>query len=210
MRAWPIQRCAGMIQEDPVSLSLPNASKLDLADASCPKGAVGLGYLPRRRRFAKCEAEEAALKLSYGPSRAFLLAAGFLCGAATTLAQTDTPQSSSTPGQATPGTQGVSPFAGSVPAKLVPGVLSLSLQDAIDRGLKQNLGALLSNAEIGSARGQRWEQLSALLPHLTSSPYLANSKINLAELGITSIAGATIPPADGPFSYFDARISLTQ
>jgi outer membrane protein TolC len=150
------------------------------------------------------------LKLSYGPSRAFLLAAGFLCGAATTLAQTDTPQSSSTPGQATPGTQGVSPFAGSVPAKLVPGVLSLSLQDAIDRGLKQNLGALLSNAEIGSARGQRWEQLSARLPHLTSSPYLANSKINLAELGITSIAGATIPPADGPFSYFDARISLTQ
>ena len=150
------------------------------------------------------------MNLSYGPSRAFLLAAGFLCGAATTLAQTDTPQSSSTPGQAIPGTQGVSPFAGSVPAKLVPGVLSLSLQDAIDRGLKQNLGALLSSAEIGSARGQRWEQLSALLPHVTSSPYVSDSKINLAELGITSLGGNPIPPADGPFSYFDARVSVTQ
>jgi outer membrane protein TolC len=97
-----------------------------------------------------------------------------------------------------------------VPAKLLPGVLSLSLQDAIDRGLKQNLGALLSSAEIGSARGQRWEQLSALLPHVTSSPYVSDSKINLAELGITSLGGNPIPPADGPFSYFDARISVTQ
>ena len=81
----------------------------------------------------------------------------------------------------------MSPFAGSVPAKLVPGVLPLSLQDAIDRGLKQNLGLLLSNADIRSARGQRWEQLSALLPHVTAAPYVADSKINLAELGFTSL-----------------------
>jgi outer membrane protein TolC len=150
------------------------------------------------------------VKLSYGPSRIFLLAGFLLLGAAPSFAQSDTTTGSSTPGQAIPGTQGVSPFAGSVPAKLIPGVMSLSLQDAIDRGLKQNLGALLSSAEIGSARGQRWEQLSALLPHVTAAPYVSDSKINLAELGITSIAGATIPPADGPFSYFDARISVTQ
>ncbi len=150
------------------------------------------------------------MKLSYGPSRMFLLAGVLLYGAAASFAQSGTTPSSSTPGQAIPGTQGVSPFAGSVPAKLVPGVMSLSLQDAIDRGLKQNLGALLSNAEIGSARGQRWEQLSALLPHVTAAPYVAASEINLAELGITSLGGATIPPSDGPFSYFDARVSVTQ
>jgi outer membrane protein TolC len=150
------------------------------------------------------------LKVSYGAGRTVLMAGVFLYGAATTLAQSETTTSSSTPGQAIPGTQGVSPFAGSVPAKLVPGVVPLSLQDAIDRGLKQNLGALLSSAEIGSARGQRWEQLSALLPHVTASPYVADSKINLAELGITSLGGNPIPPADGPFSYFDARISVTQ
>jgi outer membrane protein TolC len=39
-----------------------------------------------------------------------------------------------TPGQPIPGTQGLSPFAGSVPAKSVPGVIAISLQDAIDRG----------------------------------------------------------------------------
>jgi outer membrane protein TolC len=142
------------------------------------------------------------VKLSDGPRRMFLLAGFFLYGAATSFAQSGATISSSTPGQAIPGTQGVSPFAGSVPAKLVPGVMSLSLRDAIDRGLKQNLGAFLSSAEIGSARGRRWEQLSALLPHVTASPYVAASEINLAAIGITSIAGAKIPPSDGPFSYF--------
>src|SRR6202030_4008686 len=108
------------------------------------------------------------------------------------------------------GTPAGSSFAGSVPAKLVPGVIPLSLQEAIDRGLKQNLGLLLSNTDIRSARGQRWEQLSALLPHVTAAPYVAASEINLAELGITSISGASIPPSVGPFSYFDARVTVTQ
>jgi outer membrane protein TolC len=97
-----------------------------------------------------------------------------------------------------------------VPAKLVPGVISLSLQEAINRGLKQNLGLLLSHADIGSARGQRWEQLSTLLPHVTASPYVDASKVNLAELGLTSFAGVPLPRSVGPFSYFDARASVTQ
>ena len=125
-------------------------------------------------------------------------------------AQTETIPSSSTPGQAIPGTGGVSTFAGSVPTKLVPGVLPLSLRDAIDRGLKQNLGLLLSHADIRSARGQRWEQLSALLPHLTVAPYVEASKINRAELGLTSVGGIRIPTSVGPFSYFDARANVSQ
>jgi outer membrane protein TolC len=150
------------------------------------------------------------LRLNYGPARPFLLAGVLLCGEATSLAQTPaTP--ASTPGQAIPGTLGVSPFAGSTPARLVPGVLPLSLQEAIDRGLKQNLGLLLSDANIRSARGQRWEQLSALLPHVAVNPYIADSQINLAELGFTSIGGATtLPPSVGPFSYFDARLTVNQ
>jgi outer membrane protein TolC len=150
------------------------------------------------------------VKLSFGPSCMLLLAGVFLYETTLSFAQSGATPSSSTPGQAIPGTQGVSPFAGSVPAKLVPGVMSLSLQDAIDRGLKQNLGALLSSAEIGSARGQRWEQLSALLPHVAAAPYVAASEINLAELGFTSLSGVSIPASVGPFSYFDARVSVTQ
>ena len=140
----------------------------------------------------------------------FLLSGLLICGAAISLAQTETTPGSSNPGQAIPGTSGVSPFAGSVPAKLVPGVIPLSLQDAINRGLKQNLGLLLSHADIRTARGERWEQLSALLPHVTAAPYAEASKINLAELGLTGIDGVKIPPSDGPFSYLDARASVSQ
>src|SRR5260370_13164737 len=121
--------------------------------------------------------------VSYGFGRTFLLAGILLCAAATCFAQSETTSSPSTPGQAIPGTGGVSPFAGSVPEKLVPGVMPLSLQGAIDRGLKQNLGVLLSNADIRSARRQRWEPLSTLLPHVNGSPYVAASEINLGEIG---------------------------
>ena len=126
------------------------------------------------------------------------------------LAQTESTPGSSDPGQAIPGTSGVSPFAGSVPAKLVPGVMPLSLQDAISRGLKQNLGLLLSRADIRSARGQRWEQFSALLPRVTAAPDVEASKINLSELGLTSFGGITLPRSVGPFSYFDARAAVAQ
>jgi len=88
--------------------------------------------------------------------------------------------------------------------------MPLSLRDAIDRGLKQNLGALLSSADIRSARGQRWEQLSALLPHVTAAPYADVSQINLNELGISlTIPGLNISPSI-LFSYFDARVNVDQ
>jgi outer membrane protein TolC len=149
--------------------------------------------------------------------RRFLLLAGvlicalFIHGAATSLAQTDITSGPSTPGQAIPGTGGVSSFASSVPVKLVPGVVPLSLREAIDRGLRQNLGLLLSNADIRSARGQRWEQLSALLPHVTATPYIEESRVNIDELGFAGLAAQLrLPSSVVLFSYFDARAALTQ
>ncbi len=143
-----------------------------------------------------------------GLSRVFLPAAVLLFWTALSVAQAGT-SSAGTPGRALLGTQ--TPFAGSVPSNPIPGVMSISLQDAIDLGLKQNLGLLLSNAEIQSARGQRWEQLSALLPHVTAAPYLDVSKTNLSEVGFSFKApGLTLPTSVGPFSYFDARANLTQ
>ena len=149
-----------------------------------------------------------------GPLRTplpFLLAGVLIYGIATSTAQTDSTPASGAPGQAIPGTGGASPFASSVPVKLVPGILPLSLQDAIDRGLRQNLGLLISRADTRFARGQRWEQLSALLPHVTASPYVADSKTNIAQVGLAGLAHAFhISPSVGPFSYFDARAAVTQ
>jgi outer membrane protein TolC len=89
--------------------------------------------------------------------------------------------------------------------------MQLSLQDAIDRGLRQNLGLLLSRADTRSARGQRWEQLSALLPHVTATPYVADSKVNIDEVGLSHVVSLFhLSPSVGPFSYFDARAAVTQ
>lgn len=153
------------------------------------------------------------MELRYDLGRAFVLSGILLCAVSgltqSSFAQSGTASSPSTPGQAIPGTGGVSPFAGSVPEKPVPGLLPLSLQGAIDRGLKQNLGVLLSNADIRAARGQRWQQLSALLPHVDAAPYVTASEINLGELGLGSFGGIQIPPSV-VFSYFDARFAVSQ
>jgi outer membrane protein TolC len=102
-------------------------------------------------------------------------------------------------------------FSGSVPGKFVPGVVPITLQDAIERGLKQNLGALLSNQDVLAAHGTRWQQLSALLPHVTASPLIDVSQVNLKEFGFTfNIPGQSIPSIVGPFAYFDARAFLDQ
>jgi outer membrane protein TolC len=149
------------------------------------------------------------LRTIYKSGCAFLLAGVLWPYSPSARAQTPTAPSPNTP--ALTGTLQGGPYSGSVPTKPVSRVIQLSLQEAIDHGLKQNLGALLSNADIRSARGQRWEQLSALLPHATLAPYVAMSKINLGELGLTSLPGAAaLPAAVGPFSYFDSRAAVTQ
>jgi outer membrane protein TolC len=139
----------------------------------------------------------------------FLCVAVLTCGAGLSAAQTASLPASSPP--VLPASNAANPFAGSVPTKAVPGVLPLSLQDAIDRGLKQNLGLLVARADILSARGERWQQLSALLPHVTAGPYVAASKTNIDEAGLARIANLFhISPSVGPFSYFDARAAATQ
>ncbi|HTW31940.1 MAG TPA: TolC family protein [Candidatus Sulfotelmatobacter sp.] len=98
-----------------------------------------------------------------------------------------------------------------MPAKLVPGRMPLSLEHAIDLGLKHNLGLLLSQADTRAARGQRWEELSALLPQVSAGPYAAASKINVDELGFSGLATLLhISPSVGPYSYFDARAAVSQ
>ena len=150
-----------------------------------------------------------------GLFRAFLRIIVFqfaaLCLAAATIAQSDAQAPASVPGQTIPGTLGVAPFSGSVPVdKAIPGILPLSLQGAVNRGLRQNLGALLSSADIQSARGQRWQYLSDLLPHVTADPYIAVSRINLAEIGFKNPEAVGLSTGVGPFSYFDSRISVSQ
>lgn len=151
----------------------------------------------------------AAIPFLAAPAWAQSMGAGAASGGASTSAsQPATQLTSPQPAAA----QSQNPYSGSVPSSPVPGVLKLTLQGAIDRGLKQNLGQLLASADVQSARGQRWQQLSALLPHVSASPYIDVSQVNLKEFGFSfpSLPGVSVPTIVGPFSYFDARASLTQ
>ena len=149
--------------------------------------------------------------ISSGAAIRLLCAIALILGAIFSYAQTSSVSISNTPGQNLPAGNGANSFSGSVPAKLVPGRMPLSLENAIDLGLKHNLGLLLSQADTRTARGQRWQELSALLPQVTAGPYIAESKLNLEELGFAGVASAFhISSSVGPFSYFDARAAVTQ
>jgi outer membrane protein TolC len=119
-------------------------------------------------------------------------------------------QNSPTPSISLPGSQ--SPFTGSEPeGKATPDVLQLSFQEAIDRGLRNNLGLLLSGDQTLTARGERWKELSNLLPNLTARIQEDVQTQSLTALGLKSnVFPFPIPRVIGPFNYFDARASLTQ
>src|SRR6516225_3162059 len=72
------------------------------------------------------------------------------------------------------------PFSGSVISeKATSEFIKLSLKDAINRGLKANLGALLTEQGITSARAERWRALQAMLPDVTAGVTEAVQQINL-------------------------------
>jgi len=98
-------------------------------------------------------------------------------------------------------------FQGSVPtdtASTTP--LALTLRGAIERGLKTNLGLLISESTSETVRGQRMEALSALLPKLNARVTQAEEQISLKQLGFNlKIPGVSIPSINGPFHYTDVR-----
>ncbi|HLJ89891.1 MAG TPA: TolC family protein [Candidatus Angelobacter sp.] len=92
--------------------------------------------------------------------------------------------------------------------KLVPGVLKLSLLEALDRGIKHNLGLLLSQQQTGTARADYWRSLSELLPDVSFRTSEDIQRVNLAAFGIPfTINGSSVV---GPFSIFDARPTVSQ
>src|SRR5438067_3524664 len=105
--------------------------------------------------------------------------------------------------------QAQDPFAGGrVTEKATPGVLQLTLLDAIERGLRNNLGLLVSGYGIEAARAARLKVLADLLPNLTTLTRESSQQVNLAAFGIP--AGSGFPAIVGPFHIFDARAFLSE
>jgi outer membrane protein TolC len=99
-------------------------------------------------------------------------------------------------------------FQGSVPIGVASSTpLSLTLRDAISRGLRTNLGLLLSGQASETARGERLRSLSALLPQVTGEVSGNVDQIDLKTRGISFHlpGGFSTPTVVGPFDCTDAR-----
>src|SRR6185312_14332543 len=79
--------------------------------------------------------------------------------------------------------------------------VALSLEEAIARGLRQNLAPILAANVTEQARAQKLSALAALLPNVEATAGETRQKLNLAAFGF-SFPG--VPLLVGPFNVFQA------
>ena len=107
--------------------------------------------------------------------------------------------------------QTAGPFSGSVPGgDSSPEPLPLTLSDAVERGLKYNLGLINIEQQVESARGARLRALRDLLPRVEARAGDTRQTTNLAAFGFDPSLFPGIPPIVGPYNIFDARIAASQ
>lgn len=102
------------------------------------------------------------------------------------------------------------PFLGSVPGgKPAAGILRLTLREAIDRGLRANLGLVLSGEDTKAASGGRWQALSRLLPQVNGAVSGSQQELNLQAMVGPNTLPPSIPPIPSPFHVFDTRLYVS-
>lgn len=84
-------------------------------------------------------------------------------------------------------------------------ILALSLDQAIARGLKYNLGLILTSQSTQSAHGQKLTELQALLPTVDGKVTESVQQTDLQAQGLR-IPG--FPSIIGPYGYTDIRATL--
>jgi outer membrane protein TolC len=99
------------------------------------------------------------------------------------------------------------PYSGSIPqGKATGDVIDLTVTDALDRGLKYNLGIFLSTQTTAEARAARLQTLSHLLPNLNGSFGEQITRTNLDAFGF-KFPG--FPSSVGPFSLTTVQATGT-
>lgn len=103
-------------------------------------------------------------------------------------------------------------YQGSVPASNVPdGPVTLTLADAVQRGLKFNLGTISADESTRAARAERIQALSGLMPSISADASETVTQINLAAYGLQiKVPGFNIPTVVGPYSYSQLQGVVSQ
>jgi outer membrane protein TolC len=105
-------------------------------------------------------------------------------------------------------TQSQNPYLGSVPGMpLQPGVLPLSLKDAVQLALHTNLGLLDAQQQDSGDRAARLRALSTLLPHLEAS---ATQHYAATSMLASDAREIKVPRIVGPVSYEEFGLEFHQ
>jgi outer membrane protein TolC len=94
--------------------------------------------------------------------------------------------------------------------KLDPNPIQLTLLDAIDRGLKRNLGLLLANQNTRLAEGAKRTSLSNLLPNVALALQAAEEQVSLVAEGFPKYLLPSGVAILGPFSLFQVGPTLNE
>ncbi len=103
-------------------------------------------------------------------------------------------------------------FAGSANSTAqLPFSGKLSLTDALDRGVRYNLGAVGLAQALVQSRGQSKAARSGLLPNIRGDVTDTEQTFNLQSIGVSfSFPGTAIPSLVGPFNVLNARARISQ
>lgn len=99
------------------------------------------------------------------------------------------------------------PFLGSVPSgQPTAEPLELSLADAIDRGLRFNLGVIENQASLRQAEALRLRSLSAMIPSVSA---LLGQNLNQLSTVAIGIKAPGLPVSTGQFSYQERYVTFS-
>jgi len=88
---------------------------------------------------------------------------------------------------------------------------TLTLKDAIQRGLEYNLAVMGVTADVERTRADHGAARSAFLPNLSGDASITSQRVNLAAMGVAfDLPDVNVPTVVGPFRVLDARLRLTQ
>jgi outer membrane protein TolC len=99
------------------------------------------------------------------------------------------------------------PYNGSVPVgAATDAMLGLTLDSALQMGLRQNLGAISESTAMQQAKGERQVARSELLPQLNAAVSEEFERLNLRTQGVEISSF----PESVKFNFYDARARLNQ
>jgi outer membrane protein TolC len=98
------------------------------------------------------------------------------------------------------------PYAGSIPeGNATADTIELTVEDALQRGLKYNLGLYLADRVTQQSRAAHLRALSDMMPMVNGSFAEEEQKINLKALGFSGAIFPGVPTSVGPFAITDLR-----